>query len=110
MSGGVIRPDFAASFVISDATKVTIPEGVYSLSPKHAAGMRLDVDGGSKSDGGNIQIYEDNGTKAQQFRISASSSGYQKLVCENSGMAVDVTNGAADSGRDIYVTFFCCIF
>ena len=96
---GIIRPVFTAP-VIDPSKPVQVPEGVYSLEPKHAPGMRLDVNGGSKDSGANIQLYEDNGSKAQQFKITASG-GYYKLVCENSGMAVDLTDGVGTSGTNV---------
>ena len=96
---GLIRPKFTAP-VIDPSKPVLVPEGVYALEPKHAPGMRLDVKGGSMDSEANIQLFEDNGSKAQQFRISASN-GYYHLVCENSGMAVDLHDGVGVSGTNV---------
>lgn len=44
-------------------------DGNYVIHPKHAPNMAFDVNGASTEDGANIQIWETNGTSAQDFNI-----------------------------------------
>ena len=47
----------------------TEKDGNYVIHPKHAPNMAFDVNGASTEDGANIQIWETNGTSAQDFNI-----------------------------------------
>ncbi len=69
-----------------------------------ASGKVLDVAGGSRKSGANLQLYAENGTAAQTFTINASSEKGQ-LVCEligaNSGLAVDYAGAQAVEGTNV---------
>ncbi len=51
-----------------------VGSGTYELSPRHAPGMRLDVRGASSADGAAVQLYGDNNTCAQRWRLSAAQA------------------------------------
>ena len=79
---------------------VSVPEGVYTLEPKHAPGMRLDVYGASAEDNANVQIYTANGSVAQQFRFTQKDGCYI-ITAMCSGKALDVANGSRTSQTNI---------
>ena len=53
----------------------------------------FDIQGGSKANGANLQIFKGNGTDAQWFNISYYSSGYYKITNVKSGRVLDVSCG-----------------
>ena len=61
----------------------------------------LDVAGASKSNGGNVQIYEYNGTNAQKWHISSDADGYYTLKSLASGKYLDVSGGKAANSTNI---------
>lgn len=78
-----------------------IQEGVYTIQSALDANKVLDVLNGSKSNGGNIQIYSSNGTPAQKFKIESAGNGNYRIRNVNSGMVLDVTNAGLDAGTNV---------
>lgn len=78
-----------------------IAEGVYTLTPQCAPGMRLDVKGGDADSGTNIQIYTANGTDAQQFEFTYLADGYYRITAMVSGKVLDVQGGKTTSGTNV---------
>ena len=69
-------------------------DDVYTFGTTLNAGRSvIDVAGGSKASGANIQIYTYNASKAQQFRVIYSGGGYYRILNVNSGCAMDVQGG-----------------
>ncbi|GMA16178.1 RICIN domain-containing protein [Deinococcus metallilatus] len=50
-----------------------VGNGFYELIPRHAANMRLDVRGASLSNGAQVQIYSDNNTCAQRWKLQPTT-------------------------------------
>ncbi len=48
-----------------------ISEGIYQISPNHTSKV-LDIDGGSRSGGANLQLWSSYGTTAQRFSVHAT--------------------------------------
>ncbi len=63
--------------------------------------MVIDVKGGSKKDGANIQLYKRNGTDAQLFRIARSGKGYCAIINKGSNKAIDISGGNTRTGTNI---------
>ena len=80
---------------------VKIEDGTYSINSKVSSNMMLDVDGGKKANGTNIQIYADNETISQQFDITHLGSGWYKISMHSSKKVVDVKDGNKNCGANV---------
>lgn len=63
------------------------------LAPKVSEGLRLDCVGGGKANGTGIQVYEANGTPAQEWAVLDHGDGTWTLVNVGSSQALDVVGG-----------------
>ena len=80
----------------------TIAPGTYTIATLINKSKVLDIAGGSKANGGNVQIYQGNGTKAQQFKLSYDKkTGYYTITNVQSGRVLDVSGGKAANGRNV---------
>ena len=79
---------------------MNIGEGVYTIYSKLNSRMVLDISGGSTASGGNLQLYQYNGTPSQLFWIQKSGS-YYTITPMCSGMALDVQGGTMRSGTNV---------
>ncbi|MGN1275730.1 MAG: RICIN domain-containing protein, partial [Floccifex sp.] len=68
----------------------TIEDGDYFIQSALDENYVLDVSGGSKVNGGNVQIYEQNYTYAQGWNVSHDENGYVTFSSLNSNLALDV--------------------
>ncbi|AUJ88464.1 MULTISPECIES: RICIN domain-containing protein [Paenibacillus] len=82
----------AQSDIISDA--------VYKITAQHS-GKSLEVEGGSKDDGANVQQWTDNGKEQQKWRVVDVGGGYYKLISQSSGKALDVAGGNTHDGANV---------
>ena len=84
-----------------------LPEGTYAIVSGNGSHMALDVSAASKSNGANVQIYEENGTDAQHWHLTYNRDktskyyGMVRLVNVNSGKALDVYSALAKSGANV---------
>ena len=62
----------------------------------------MDINDGSTKDGANVQIYDFNGTDAQQFEITYISDGYCKIVAKNSGKTLEYNKRTSVDGANVY--------
>ena len=77
--------------------------GLYTM--RSGTGARvLDVNGASKSDGANVQLWTSNSAHNQKYAIGALSNGYYTIINLNSGKAVSAAGSAAGSNvrQDAY--------
>ena len=79
-----------------------VGNGTYYLKSASTGKLVLDISGGSKSDRANVQIYNVNGTNAQQFQITHVKDGYCKIISKNSGKALEYNSGADVNGANVY--------
>lgn len=89
---------------VSAAEKVNIKEGIYTITSKLNENMALDIAGGSRNSGGNLQLYRYNGTPSQLFWIEKSGS-YYTITPMCSGMKLDVQGGTMKSGTNVQQYF-----
>ena len=85
----------AQNFSITPA-KTLIPSGIVSIAAGSDRSKCLDVSGGSKNDGANVQIYQSNGTLAQKWLATAldDAAGSYTFESLNSGQMLTVqSNG-----------------
>ena len=65
-------------------------------------GYVLDVKGGAKSSGANVQLYKFNNTNAQKWKIEPVGGGMYKIVNVGSGCALDVKGAKAANATNIW--------
>ena len=83
---------FAFLFAIVTITQAQVKEGVkYQIINK--SGRVLDINKGSKDDGANVQLWDNNKSTAQQFTFVNATGGYWYIKNVNSGKALDVKKG-----------------
>lgn len=100
----------ASTTTSTDATvpgEDRLPEGTYAIVSGNGSHKALDVSGASKSSGANVQIYDENGTDAQHWKLTYNRDktskyyGMARLVNVNSGKALDVYSAIAKSGTNV---------
>lgn len=87
------------------SVQAVIEDGVHRLETAlpEGTGLVLDVYGASMSNGGNIQIWERNGTVAQDFVFSYDkSTGYYTIANTNSEKVLDVCGGDSAPGTNVW--------
>ena len=87
--------------VLASSNKNVIADGVYVISSSMNSKYVLDVKGGSTSNCGNIQLYVNNESTAQAFKVSHDAQGYVIFTNVNSGKVLDVSGGIASNGRNV---------
>lgn len=78
-----------------------IADGRYVLALGVGGAKVLDVNGGSKANGGNVQSYVSNMTAAQQWDISHDELGYLIIKNVSSGKVLDIAGGSCTLGTNI---------
>lgn len=87
--------------VLASSNKNVIADGVYVISSFMNSKYVLDVKGGSTSNCGNVQLYLNNESTAQAFKVSHDAQGYVTFTNVNSGKVLDVSGGIARNGRNV---------
>lgn len=93
--------EFPSDDVGSVGENWAISSGTYLIQPAMSSSRVLDISGGSKSDGGNVQLWSCNQTPAQFFSISADDEGWCVIKNVGSGKVLDVAWGQAQSGANV---------
>ena len=78
----------------------TIADGEYYITSCLNNYSVLDISGGSKADGGNLQLYQTNKTVAQRFKLKREeATGFYTIINSNSGKALGLKSmrGGYDS-------------
>lgn len=86
---------------IANENKNLIPDGKYVISSMLNSKYVLDIEGGSTSNYGNVQLYLNNESTAQAFKVSHDVQGYVTFTNVNSGKVLDVSGGIASNGRNV---------
>lgn len=77
----------------------SIEEGLYEVSSE-VSGKLLDVSGASSNSGANVQVWNDNSTPAQRWKISRVDRHYA-FTNVASGKVLDVSGGSSASGSNV---------
>ncbi|WP_276884456.1 RICIN domain-containing protein [Dubosiella newyorkensis] len=85
---------------LAQKSKGTISDGYYVIGSKINGNKVLDVTGASTNNGANVQIYTNNGTDAQLYRISYEGD-YLKIMNVGSGKVLDVNGGSTKNGTNV---------
>ncbi|WP_164514725.1 RICIN domain-containing protein [Bifidobacterium goeldii] len=86
---------------LAAANKDAIAEGEYTISSAINTNFVLDVSGGSHANGANVQIYQDNASSAQRWRVVKDTIGYLTLINVGSGKVLDVSAGSSAPGANV---------
>ncbi len=78
-----------------------VNNGNYVVKSALNLGKTLDISGGSKNDGGNLQLYTVNGTLAQTFAVEYLKDGFYKIINKNSGKVLDVAGGVCNNTSNV---------
>ena len=78
-----------------------LADGTYVVESALQSGKVMDVSGGSTADYGNVQLYADNGTDAQVWKVSHDGKGYVTFTNANSGKVLDVSGASTTSGANV---------
>lgn len=68
----------------------SIADGYYIIKSQGNSNYSLDVSGGSFNRFSNVQIYKNNSTDAQIWKVKNHKDGYISIYNKNSGLALDV--------------------
>lgn len=78
-----------------------LASGDYYFQSTLGGSYMLDVSGGSKASGGNVQIYTSNQTDAQKWHVTFDADGLYTIANVNSGKPLDLQYADASSGRNV---------
>lgn len=92
----------AQKWKLSEVKYATPEEGTYTISTALSTNKVLDIASGSTNDGANVQLYEKNGTTAQNFVIKKVSDYEYQITCQKSGKALDVAGASANAGTNVW--------
>ena len=68
-------------------------------------GTALDVYKNHTSDGTNVQIYTENGSATQKWRLKSAEKGVYKVIHESSAKALDVEDDASSDETNLQISF-----
>lgn len=80
-----------------------VSTGTYSFRTGMNQNMVLDVVGNGQTNGTNVQIYPDNDTNAQIWKIDNKGDGTSLIRASQSGKAMDVAGAEATSGANVQI-------
>ena len=87
---------------LASENRWVIEDGDYAIvAGPVSSRMVLDVAGGSKDSGVNVQIYQSNATAAQRWIITHDDGGYLTIANMKSGKVLDVSAGAVSPGTNV---------
>ncbi len=91
----------AQSWNLTSKSTAALPNGIYSIST--TANKALDVTGAQTANGTKIQIYDSNGSAAQQWQIVRQSDGLYKIRSIFSSKYLDVINASTAVGAQTQI-------
>jgi hypothetical protein len=78
-----------------------VVKGQYRIRPAVSDTRMLDIYGGSKKAGANVQVFQSNNAANQFFDISSDKDGYYTIKNINSGLVLDVAGSRAKEGANV---------
>ena len=96
-----LQPQYATLNALANQNRDVLKDGVYTIATSKNSNYVLDVSDGSTLKGANIQLYSNNGTPAQQFKVSHDLQGYVTFTNLKSGKVLDIHDGIVYDGSNI---------
>ena len=91
-----------AGAMIEVASGPSLENGDYVIATGIGWGYVLDVQWGSMSDGGNVQLYSYNGSDAQKWNVTKAADGTYTIKNLKSGKVLDLSGGRVANGSNIH--------
>ena len=79
----------------------SVEDGKYIIRSAINSNYVLDVENASTANGANIQLYQYNGTAAQQFNIQYLGDGLYKILASHSNKSMDVKDASKNIGANV---------
>lgn len=86
---------------LANENKNVLANGTYTIASKINDNYVLDMASSTLSNGGNVQLYEANGTKTQSFIVNHDKNGYVTITNENSNKVIEVNSNSAANMANI---------
>ena len=80
-------------------TEIGGEKGVYSICTSVNKRQGMDVADWSKNNGAQVQLYEYNGNRNQQFIVVEKGDGYYQFVSRLSGKVIEIPSSSKDNGE-----------
>ena len=80
----------------------SIDDGVYRINSKLGNNKCLDIDGASKADGANLQIWDKVDADQQKFEVKYLNNGYYKIIAMHSNKVFDVAGASKINGTNVW--------
>jgi hypothetical protein len=80
-------------------TEIGGEKGVYSICTSVNKRQGMDVADWSKNNGAQVQLYEYNGQRNQQFIVVEKGDGYYQFVSRLSGKVIEIPSSSKDNGE-----------
>ena len=91
------------TFTTEDQLPDTL-EGTYTITSSLRDKFALDVAGGARTNGANVQLYDANGTEAQRWKLVYNmSDDTYTIINPISNLALDVAGGAKIDGANVWL-------
>ncbi|MBO5153075.1 MAG: RICIN domain-containing protein [Eubacterium sp.] len=91
----------SGTYSVNGNQNVDIADGYYQIKSAINSNYVLDVYGGWKDDGTNIQLYKNQCSLNQGFLLKKQSDGYYTITALHSGKSLDVENNGNYSGVNV---------
>lgn len=86
---------------LAQSNRNVLADGTYRICNALNSNYVLDISGGSVNNNANVQLYSQNGSNAQAFKVTHDSNGYVTFTNVNSGKVIDVSGGKVANNRNI---------
>lgn len=86
---------------LAKANKGVLADGAHRFTLRKGSSKVLDVNGGSRANGANVQLYVWNGSNAQRWKVSHDATGYVTLTNVGSGKVLDVNGASTANGANV---------
>ena len=86
---------------LAGESRSVLADGTYVVRARCSSRMVLDVTGGSRSAGANVETWSPTFGGGQRWVVSHDADGYVTLTNDGSGLALDVSGGAARPGDNV---------
>ena len=87
---------------LAGQNRSALSDGAYAIVSNNVAYRKvLDLNGSSRADRANVQIFGSNASAAQRWRVTHDAKGYVTFTSLVSGKALDVANGRANPGQNV---------
>ena len=80
-------------------TEIGGEKGVYSICTSANKRQGMDLADWSKNNGAQVQLYEYNGNRNQQFIVVEKGDGYYQFVSRLSGKVIEIPSSSKDNGE-----------